>query len=236
VEDEINIFFPEARVKRFDLDTARTRQQYEQIIANFESGAIDILVGTQIISKGMDFGNVNLVGILNADNLLNFPDFRAQERSFQLIAQVSGRAGRREKQGRVIIQSFDPANEIIRHIRNNDFESVYKTLLTERKEFNYPPYYRLIRISFRHRRSGSLIHGSDQVVNQLRKLGGLEVLGPQSPMVGRIKNFLLRDVLLKIPKTTNLSETKNKIKAIVDDALSGRRYPGLQIVIDVDPY
>lgn len=236
VEDEINIFFPEARVKRFDLDTARTRQQYEQIIANFESGAIDILIGTQIISKGMDFGNVNLVGILNADNLLNFPDFRAQERSFQLIAQVSGRAGRREKQGRVIIQSFDPANEVIRHIKNNDFESIYKMLLTERKQFNYPPYYRLIRISFRHRRSGSLIHGSDQVVNQLRKLSGLEVLGPQSPMIGRIKNFLLRDVLLKIPKTTNLPETKNKIKAIVDDALSGRRYPGLQIVIDVDPY
>ncbi len=236
VEDEINIFFPEARVKRFDLDTARTKQQYEQIIANFETGAIDILIGTQIISKGMDFGNVNLVGILNADNLLNFPDFRAQERSFQLIAQVSGRAGRREKQGRVIIQSFDPANEVIRHIKNNDFESVYNTLLSERKEFNYPPYYRLIRISFRHRRSGSLIHGSDQVVQQLRKVGGVEVLGPQSPMVGRIKNFLLRDVLLKIPKTTNLSGTKNKIKAIVDDAISSRRNPGLQIVIDVDPY
>ena len=236
VEDEIGILFPEARIKRFDLDTARTRKQYEQIIADFESGAIDILIGTQIISKGMDFENVNLVGILNADNLLNFPDFRAQERSFQLIAQVSGRAGRREKRGRVIIQSFDPANEVIKYIRNNDFEAVYRTLLMERKEFRYPPYYRLIRISFRHRKSGSLVHGSDQVINQLRQLGGMEILGPQSPIVSRIKNMLLRDALIKIPRSANLSGTKNKIRAIVDDTLAGRRFPGLQIVIDVDPY
>ena len=236
VEDEISIYFPKARVKRFDLDTARTRKQYEQIIADFESGAIDILVGTQIISKGMDFEHVNLVGILNADNLLHFPDFRAQERSFQLIAQVSGRAGRREKRGRVIIQSFDPANQVITHIRNNDFESVYRALLTERKQFNYPPYYRLIRISFRHRKSGSLIYGSDQVVQQLRRLGGLEVLGPQSPVVGRIKNMLIRDALLKIPRNTDLSEIKKKVKGIVDDTISRRMHPGLQISIDVDPY
>jgi len=196
IEDEIGIFFPKARIVRFDLDSARTRKQYEEIIHEFERGRTDILVGTQIISKGLDFDNVGLVGVMNADNLLNFPDFRAYERSFQLIAQVAGRAGRKKAKGRVIIQTSDPKNNVIQNVLSYNYDSFYRNQLLERQRFRYPPYFRLIRISMHHRKSDILNQASAEIASSLRKINDVEVLGPQYPLVGKIKNMFIKDILL----------------------------------------
>ncbi|MBS3773587.1 MAG: primosomal protein N', partial [Bacteroidales bacterium] len=181
VEDEIPLFLPDARVKRMDLDSTRSRNAYENIIASFENHEIDILVGTQMVSKGLDFDNVSVVGILNADNMLNFPDFRAFERSYHLMAQVSGRAGRKKKQGRVVIQTSQPNHSIIKNVLENDFYGMYQSQLRERKEFMYPPYYRLVKILLKHRNREVLNDASELLKKELQKMFGYRVLGPQDP-------------------------------------------------------
>jgi primosomal protein N' (replication factor Y) len=235
VEDDIKVLFPEARIQRMDLDSTRKKKAYEQIIDGFSSGEIDILIGTQMVSKGLDFDNVSVVGILNADNMLNFPDFRAHERSFQLMAQVSGRAGRKKKRGKVIIQTNDPKNPIIQYVIENDFSSFFRGQLTDRKRFYYPPYFRLIRISVRHRDKQVLNTASRQLSEILRKEYGNRVLGPETPVVGRVQNWHIKHILIKLEKNKEIAEWKNQIREICDNLKNKPGYSTLQIIYDVDP-
>jgi len=236
IEEELTIFFPNAGIIRFDLDTAHSKKQYEKIILDFEEEKTDILIGTQIVSKGLDFNNVGLVGILNADNLLNFPDFRAYERSFQLLSQVAGRAGRKYRKGLVVLQTSDPENVVIQNVLLNDFDNIYRDQIAERKSFKYPPFYRLIKISLRHRNNKILETAAKAMANELSGINGLHVLGPQYPIIRRIKNWHIQDILVKIPRTINLSETKKKIDIVLLNFRIAGKYKGLNVIPDVDPY
>ena len=235
VEDEIQIFFPNARIKRMDLDSTRARNAYEKIIHAFEDQEIDILVGTQMVTKGLDFDNVSVVGVLNADNLLNFPDFRAFERSYQLMAQVSGRAGRKKKQGRVIIQTSQVYHPIIKNVIHNGYYDMYQSQLQERKEFMYPPYYRMIRILLKHKKSDVLGDAARMLMQELQKVFGYRVLGPQDPIVGRIQNYHLKHVILKIEKEKSLTQAKDIILKKTDHLKRNASFKTLQIHFDVDP-
>ncbi len=236
IEEELAIFFPEVKAVRFDLDTARSKKQYEKIILDFEQEKTDILVGTQIVSKGLDFDNVGLVGVLNADNLLNFPDFRAFERSFQLLSQVAGRAGRKYQKGLVILQTSDPENVVIKNVLANDYDTIYRNQIAERKSFRYPPFYRLIKISLRHRNNKILDAAAREIVRELSGITGILVLGPHYPLIRRIKNWYIQDILIKIPRTINLNETKKRIRNIVLNWGIAGKYKGLNVIADVDPY
>ncbi len=235
VEDELSIFFPLARIERMDLDTTRSRNSYERIITEFELGKIDILIGTQMVTKGLDFDRVSLVGILNADNMLNFPDFRAYERSFQLMAQVSGRAGRKIKQGKVIIQTSNPENHVIQNVTNNNYEQLFKEQLLQRKEFRYPPYYRLIRISLRHRNQKILNIASKQLAVNLKAYFNERILGPEVPIIGRIQNFFIEDILIKLERNIDLQKAKGKIVEEMNRIKEYKPFSGLYISPDVDP-
>jgi primosomal protein N' (replication factor Y) len=235
IEDEIHIFFPGARVKRMDLDSTRTRKSYEQIISNFESGNIDILVGTQMVTKGLDFNNVRVVGILNADNMLNFPDFRSYERSYQLMAQVSGRAGRKSDRGIVIIQTSDPENIIIQNVKNNDYHSMFNNQLKDRKKFKYPPFYRLIEITLKHKNKEILNDASYSLANNLRKKFSEGILGPESPIISRKQDLYLKRILFKLEKEKSIIKSKKIIKDLIDKLLSRNEFKSLQMIIDVDP-
>jgi primosomal protein N' (replication factor Y) len=187
IEDEIRIVFPSARVARMDQDTTKGKNSFERLLKAMEERQIDILIGTQMISKGLDIENLTVVGILNADNLLNYPDFRAHERSFQMMEQVSGRAGRRQKLGKVIIQTSDPDNKIIRLVLNHDYKNMFRIQVEERKAFNYPPFRRLIKISLRHK-NRSLLNGfSDLLGGDLKKVFGKSVLGPEFPLISQVQ-------------------------------------------------
>jgi primosomal protein N' (replication factor Y) (superfamily II helicase) len=235
VEDELSIFFPNAAVERLDLDSTRSRNSYERIISDFEIGKVDILVGTQMVTKGLDFDKVSLVGILNADNMLNFPDFRAYERSYQLMAQVSGRAGRKFKQGKVLIQTSNPQHPIINQVANNNYELLFKQQLTERKNYNYPPYYRLIKISLKHRDSKVLEFAAQQLGSNLRARFKDRVLGPEEPIISRIQNFYIRDLLIKLERKVDLGNAKIAIQREIDRILEYKPYRGIFILPDVDP-
>ena len=235
IEEEIQALFPNAIVGRMDLDTTRTKKSYERIIQDFEQKRIDILVGTQMISKGLDFEHVSLVGILNADNLLNFPDFRAHERAFQLMLQVSGRAGRKNKQGMVIIQTTDPNNPIIQQVKENDYKAMFFAQMSERELFKYPPYYRLIYIVVRHRDLQILNSAAKILANELRKVFGARVLGPDNPIISRIQNLFIKRIVLKIEVNTPNEYAKNLIQNITEKILSIDRFKSLLIHWDVDP-
>ncbi len=236
IEDDIKIFFPGARVERMDLDSTRKKNSFENIINKFEAGSIDILVGTQMVSKGLDFEKVNLVGILNADNMLHFPDFRACERCFQLIYQVGGRAGRKNKRGNVIIQTGNPDHPVFRHIIENRFNDFFVRQLNERKEFKYPPYYRLIKITLKHKNLDILEDAAVDLAGSLQKIFGRRVLGPDFPLIPRIQNLHIKNILLKIEREQNLSRAKSLTKKEFGKLLSSPRYRSVQIVPDVDPY
>jgi primosomal protein N' (replication factor Y) len=236
IVEELNIFFPRINVIRFDLDTAHSKKQYEKIILDFEERKTDVLVGTQIISKGLDFDNVGLVGILNADNLLNYPDFRAYERSYQLLSQVAGRAGRKHQRGIVIIQTSDPENIVIRNVITQDFRSFYETQMSERKIFNYPPCYRLINISLRHRNLDILNEMAVIIAQDLVKTPEIHVLGPQQPVIGKIKNWHIQNILVKLPRKRNLNLYKERIKNIIHHYSLYNKFKGIQFLLDVDPY
>jgi len=235
VEDEIQIYFPEARIKRMDLDSTRSRHAYEKIIQAFEDQQIDILVGTQMVTKGLDFDNVSVVGVLNADNLLNFPDFRAFERSYQLMAQVSGRAGRKKKRGEVIIQTSQTSHPIIHNVLHTDYYRMYQSQLQERKEFMYPPFYKLIRILMKHKKPDVLNDAARKLVDELKKPFGYRVLGPQDPIVGRIQNYYLKHLIVKIEKEKSLSQSKTVILGKADQLKKNASFRSLQIHFDVDP-
>lgn len=235
IEDEIQLFFPGIRVARLDMDTARSRRSFEKIINGFESGRIDVLVGTQMISKGLDFNNVSLVGILNSDNMLNYPDFRAHERSFQLMMQVSGRAGRRHKRGLVIIQAYDSSHVLFEYLLAHDFKSYARLQLSERSCFSYPPYSRLIEIILKHKQKDILESASENLATCLKKQLGNRVMGPEDPLIGRIQRYHLKKILLKIEKEKSIVDVKNLIMNCIDSIHTDKAYKALMISVDVDP-
>jgi primosomal protein N' (replication factor Y) (superfamily II helicase) len=235
VEDELSIFFPGRRIARMDVDTTRTRKSYEKIIYDFENGEIDILVGTQMISKGLDFDNVSLVGILDADHLLNFPDFRAYERSFQLMSQVSGRAGRKNKQGLVIIQTSDPKNYIIKDVIQNDFIHTYRTQLEERHHYGYPPYTRLIRLTLKHKNKQLLDVASDHFAGLLRNYFQKRVVGPEYPLIERISNWYQKTILLKMERQASMVQAKEEILKCMDELAGHADFRSVFVQPDVDP-
>ncbi len=235
IEDEIALIFPDAKVKRMDLDTARTRRSYEKIIADFENRKIDILIGTQMISKGLDFDHVKIVGILNADNMLHFPDFRSYERSFQLIAQVSGRAGRKNKQGKVIIQTGDPENTVIKYVMKNDYKGFFTQQLQERKNFKYPPYVRLVKLTLRHKKLPVVSHAANMLAEELRKVLGERVVGPEFPLINRLFTFHQKCILVKIERDKQFSQRRKLMREAIDKIHANPNFKSLHIIPDVDP-
>jgi primosomal protein N' (replication factor Y) len=218
-----------------DLDTTHNKKSYENIIGAFERGEVDILIGTQMITKGLDFDSVSVVGILNADNLLNFPDFRANERAYQLISQVSGRAGRKNKRGTVILQTSNPEHPIIRQVMENDYNGMYINECVQRQMFHYPPYSRLIEITLRYRELQKLNEASTVLATELGKIFGRRVLGPIAPLIPRVQNFYIKNILLKIEITSSSEKAKQLIKQTVHHLLAISQFKALKITVDVDP-
>ena len=234
IEDELPVFFPDARIVRMDLDTTRSKNAYQNIISDFEERKINILVGTQMITKGLDFDNVGIVGVLNADNMINFPDFRSFERSFQILAQVSGRAGRKKK-GKVIIQTYKPQHLVITNVINNNYAGMYLSQIGERQKFKYPPYYRLILLKLKHKDPNVLNQGASELADQLKDKFRKRVLGPEYPLVSRIKNLYIKHVLIKIEKTLSISRFKEVIHDEIEVFKNNSDVKQIKIQIDVDP-
>lgn len=235
IEDEIKLIFPEARVSRMDLDTTRSKKSYEKIITDFEQQKVDILIGTQMVSKGLDFERVSLVGILNADNMLNFPDFRAHERAYQLMAQVSGRAGRKNKRGTVVLQTSSPEHPIIGQVIRNDYKVMFKTQCEERELFKYPPYYRLIQIILRHRDPKILNQAAIRMAADLRAVFGSRVLGPNVPAVSRVQNLYIKHILLKFEVEASAEKAKEILRQVTNQVIADPKFKALWINLDVDP-
>lgn len=235
VEEELSHIFPSARIERLDRDTASTAARYNSIIASFEHGQTDILVGTQMITKGFDFGGVSLVGILNADNLLSYPDFRAAERAFQLVTQVAGRAGRRADQGEVVIQTSQPENPAIRQIAEGDYGGMVRTQLAERADFLYPPYCRLIEVTMKHRDKELLWAAANMVAAEGRKAFGRMLLGPQPPLVDRIRGEYLLTLMLKVERRTSFAGAKKILSGIIGAMHADRRFRYVSVTFNVDP-
>jgi primosomal protein N' (replication factor Y) len=234
IEKELGELFPDALVGRMDLDTTRGKYAYEKIINAFSEQEFDILVGTQMVTKGLDFRHVNLVGIMNADSLLNFPDFRAHERSFQLLTQVAGRAGRTEKRGAVLIQTYNPNHGILQQVVSGDYVAMYEEQMAQRREYEYPPVNKIIKISFKHKEYNTLNEAADWFGKALRNVFGNQVLGPEFPPVARIRNQYIKQVLIKIPRNRSLKKTKNSIKRIENSFNAISWYRSVRVIYDVD--
>ncbi|MBT32872.1 MAG: primosomal protein N' [Thalassobius sp.] len=236
VEDEIKEIFPNARVQRMDLDTTRKKYSYQKILDEFGSGQTDILVGTQMVSKGLDFDNVNLVGIFDIDRLIFYPDFRSHERAFQLISQVSGRAGRREDKGKVVLQTSSPKHPLMNNIVNHNYESFFYTEIRERKNHDYPPFTRLIRLTVRNADRDITMMQADKLAWELKnQLGSKRILGPESPMIDKIRNLYLKDILIKIERNKiNLKQVKKTIIDSINNVNDKKRFKQLDVLIDVD--
>lgn len=236
IEDELITLFPEARIARMDLDTTRTKNSYINLLSDLEDRKIDILVGTQMVAKGLDFEHVNLIGIVNADSMLNYPDFRSYERSFQMMEQVSGRAGRRKKQGKVIIQTFNPNHYLFDAVQTHQYERMYQTEMNERISFKYPPLFRLIRIEVKHKEMDSVQKGAKHLAELLRSHFKQRVLGPEFPPVNRIRNQYINTLLLKFEREgIVLNRVKEIVKECIQDTLAQKIFKGSTIVLDVDP-
>ncbi len=237
VEDELAILLPDARIARMDLDTTRSRNSLQNILNNLEEKKIDILVGTQMVAKGLDFADVTVIGIINADSLLKFPDYRANERSYQMLAQVSGRAGRRGKQGKVVIQTYDPGHRVIKQVIENDYNDLYFTEMEERRAFKYPPFYRIINFDVKHKDPDVVNYQATYLATELRKHFGDRVIGPEFPLVGRIRNYFIKTIMLKFEKD---GISINKAKAIIRDVITQfqttKLSKGSIVQPDVDPY
>jgi len=236
IELELNELFPDTKVARMDLDTTRGKYGYQKLLRSFHDHEIDILVGTQMLTKGLDFKNVSLVGVLNADNLLNFPDFRAHERTYQLMVQVSGRAGRDQKRGKVAIQSFNPYHQILQQVTVHDFEGMYQDQMNERHQFSYPPLVRLVRIVLKHKDFVRVDTAANWMGKSLVNSFGDQVLGPTSPSIGRIRNKYIKSILIKLPSGVALKQSKDQIQRIKDSFLSIPDFRAVQVIVDVDCY
>jgi primosomal protein N' (replication factor Y) len=235
IEDQIRDIFPEARVARMDLDTTRTRNAYERLITDFSAGRTNLLIGTQMISKGLDFDKVSVVGILNADGMLNQPDFRAFEHAFMMMAQVSGRAGRKGRQGLVILQTKNPDLPIIQQVVRNDFEGFSRELLEERQLFHYPPYYRLIYVYLKHTKDDVVNTAGIELGTRLRQWFGDRVLGPDKPAVSRIKTLSIRKLVLKLETGIDMPRVRQYLTLAQQQMMQDKRYASLQVYYDVDP-
>lgn len=235
IEDDLAVFFPEAKIARMDLDSTLQKNRYMELLADFEDHKIDILVGTQMVTKGLDFDNVSVVGILSADNLISFPDFRAYERSFQQMTQVSGRAGRHGHRGKVIIQTYQPYHQAIRDAMAGDYESMYKSQIVERRVFRYPPYYRLIDIMVRHKDEAVVNTAAARFAAALRQQFDGRVMGPEYPSVARIRGLYLKKIMVRFAVGEAISEAKKKMMALANELLQEKELSRVQIVFDVDP-
>lgn len=235
IEDDLSIIFPKAKVARMDLDSTLQKNRYLEIINDFQDRRIDILVGTQMVTKGLDFDHVSVVGIVSADNLIYFPDFRAFERAFQQMTQVSGRAGRHGRQGKVIIQTYNPYHEAIRNVIDNDYTAMYESQIVERRVFRYPPYYRLIDITLKHRASDLLNEVADLYASQLRGVFSTRVMGPEYPSITRVRGLYLKKIILRFERTEPIAEAKHIILDIADKLKADKRFNALQVHFDVDP-
>jgi primosomal protein N' (replication factor Y) (superfamily II helicase) len=236
IEEELPLLFPDATIKRMDLDTTRAKNAYTNIIHDFEENRIDILVGTQMVSKGLDFENVSVVGILSADSMLSFPDFRAHERAFQMMAQVSGRAGRKKDRGTVIIQAFDPWHAIIRQVIDNNYLEMYTNQILERRNFLYPPFFRLVQITLMHTDPKMVNHAADALAREIRKSFPEKlVLGPEYPMVSRIRAQYLKNIIVKIDRNAGLLQKKETLKNILQEFSLNAKWKPVRVKINVDP-
>lgn len=237
IEDEVQQLFPEAKIARMDLDSTRGKHAFQHILNDMDEGRTDILVGTQMVAKGLDFDRVTVIGIINADSLLKFPDYRAFERSFQLLSQVSGRAGRRDKQGHVIIQTFEPEHRVIKQVIEQDNEGHFKDELDERLRFAYPPFVRMIQLDIKHKDVVKLEAASNHLAHLLRIEMGNRIIGPEFPMIARIRNYFIKTILIKIEKQgDSASQWKNVLQKVLFDFNTDKISKGVFVRIDVDPY
>ena len=235
VEEELGVILPGSRIKRMDYDSTRTKFAHHRIITDFEERRIDILVGTQMVTKGLDFDNVSVVGILNADNMIHFPDFRSFERSYQLMAQVSGRAGRKTRRGKVIIQTYQPQHPVVKFVIDNDYAGMFRTVLLDRQKFLYPPFYRLVLIRLKHRDAAELNRAAVALAAMLREILDKRVLGPEYPLVSRIQNYFIKQILVKIERSAGLSQVKAQLQEKLEAFQGIREFSGVKLVVDVDP-
>ena len=235
IEDEIRSIFPEARIARMDLDTTHTRNAYERLINDFSTGKNNLLIGTQMVTKGLDFGKVSVVGILNADSMLNYPDFRAYEQAFMMMSQVSGRAGRKGKRGEVILQTKTPDLPVIQYVVHNDYPTFFKELLDERCEFHYPPFYHLVYVYLKHRDENIVNTAGVELGSRLRDIFGARVLGPDKPAVARVKTLSIRKIVLKLENGIDYPRVRQYLRGALDAMMKDKRYGALQVYYDVDP-
>lgn len=235
VEEELSILLPDAKIARMDLDTTRSKHSYQKILDEFGQKKIDILVGTQMVTKGLDFENVSTVGILNADNMLSFPDFRAAERSYQLMAQVSGRSGRKNKRGKVIIQTYNPHHIVIRDVVDNDYQAMYRQQVVDRRKFRYPPFYRLIQLRLKHKDQSLLNKAANDLAIRLKKTFGNRVLGPEYPVVSKVMNLYLKHILIKFERNSSMISMKSALIKDLEGFYKDGKYSPVRVIIDVDP-
>lgn len=235
IEDEIRSIFPEARIARMDLDTTHTRNAYERLINDFSTGKNNLLIGTQMVTKGLDFGKVSVVGILNADSMLNYPDFRAYEQAFMMMSQVSGRAGRKGKRGEVILQTKTPDLPVIQYVVHNDYPTFFKELLDERREFHYPPFYHLVYVYLKHRDENIVNTAGVELGSRLRDIFGARVLGPDKPAIARMKTLSIRKIVLKLENGIDYPRVRQYLRGALDAMMKDKRYGALQVYYDVDP-
>ena len=235
IEDEITNIFPDYKILRMDLDTTRNKDSYENIIDDFSNHKADILVGTQMVTKGLDFGDVNLVAVLNADAIINFPDFRSSERAFNMLEQVSGRAGRRNTQGKVIVQTTNPNHPIIGFLKNHDYNGFYNHVIDERRLFNYPPFTRVIYIYLKHRDNDTLIEIASIYASRLRELFGNRIFGPEEPMVARVQSLHIRKIMLKVEINASMKKVKTILRNTYEQMHQHPRMKDMIVYYDVDP-
>ena len=235
IEEQVREVFPEARISRMDLDTTRTRNAYERIISDFSARRTNILIGTQMVSKGLDFDHVSVVGILNADAMLNQPDFRAYEHAYMMMSQVSGRAGRKNKRGLVILQTKQPKLPVIDYVVRSDYAALYKDLIAERQAFRYPPYFHLIYVFLKHRQETTVHTASIELASRLRQWFGGRVLGPDKPSVAKVKQQNIRKLVLKLELGIDMKRVREYLLMAQRQMLADKRYSSLQIYYDVDP-
>jgi len=235
IEEELQLFFPEARIARMDYDSTRSRFAHERLIHDFEQRTIDILVGTQMVTKGLDFENVSLVGILSADQMIHFPDFRSHERSFQMLAQVSGRAGRKSKRGKVVLQTYSPQHTVIQQVISNDFDAMYNEEIEHRKNFQYPPFHRLIELTIMDKDVDVVNASAQELAEKLKAALGKRILGPEFPIIPRIKNLYHKKILVKIPKEESANTIKKIIRSLIAELQAYPAYKYLRVQTDVDP-
>ena len=235
IEDDIRSIFPEARIARMDLDTTHTRNAYERLINDFSTGKNNLLIGTQMVTKGLDFGKVSVVGILNADSMLNYPDFRAYEQAFMMMSQVSGRAGRKGKRGEVILQTKTPDLPVIQYVVHNDYPTFFKELLDERREFHYPPFYHLVYVYLKHRDENIVNTAGVELGSRLRDIFGARVLGPDKPAVARVKTLSIRKIVLKLENGIDYPRVRQYLRGALEAMMKDKHYGALQVYYDVDP-